>query len=84
VFLNGEEIRRTTERGERIIDDSFLLLLSAHHEPVSFTLPPRRFGARWAVELSTAEPERRDESATAAARDELVVESRALVLLRRA
>jgi isoamylase len=84
VFLNGQEIRRQTSEGERVSDDSFLLLLNAHHEPVAFTLPPRRFGARWAVELATAEPERRDETPTAAARDELAVESRSLLLLRRA
>jgi isoamylase len=83
VFLNGREIGRQTPEGERVEDDSFLLLLNAHHEPVVFTLPPRRFGARWAVELATAEPERRDDSPTAAARDELAVESRSLLLLRR-
>jgi isoamylase len=84
VFLNGREIGRQTPEGERVEDDSFLLLLNAHHEPVVFTLPPRRFGARWAVELATVEPERRDEGPTAGARDELAVESRSLVLLRRA
>jgi glycogen operon protein len=84
VFLNGREIGRQTPEGERVEDESFLLLLNAHHEPVSFTLPPRRFGARWAVELATAEPERRDEGPTAAARDELAVEARSLLLLRRA
>jgi isoamylase len=84
VFLNGREIGRQTPEGERVEDDSFLLLLNAHHEPVVFTLPPRRFGARWAVELATAEPERRDEGPTAGARDELTVESRSLLLLRRA
>jgi glycogen operon protein len=84
VFLNGREIGRQTPEGERVSDDSFLLLLNAHHEPVAFTLPPRRFGARWAVELATAQPERRDEGPTAAARDEVGVEARSLILLRRA
>ncbi|HEX2044842.1 MAG TPA: hypothetical protein VHF23_04335, partial [Gaiellaceae bacterium] len=84
VFLNGEEIGRKTPEGERVLDDSFLLLLNAHHEPVTFTLPPRRFGARWAVELSTVEPERRDEGPSAAARDRAPVDARSLVLLRRA
>ena len=36
-----------TERGEEIVDDSFLLLFNAHSEPVEFTLPTRRFGLRW-------------------------------------
>ena len=46
-------------RGERIEDDSFLLLFNAHHEDVEFRLPSARYGASWGLELSTAEPERR-------------------------
>jgi isoamylase len=83
VFLNGEEIRRTTPQGERIVDDSFLVLLHAHHEPVRFTLPPRRFGLRWQVVLSTAHPEL-EEGPVLGAREGIELESRSLVLLRRA
>ena len=55
VFLNGRGDRRApTTHGEPIVDRSFLLLLNAHYEDVTFTLPPRRFGRRWQVELSTA------------------------------
>ena len=46
--------RRTTADGEHDRDDSFLLLFNAHHEPITFTLPTRRFGVRWQVELATA------------------------------
>ncbi len=53
VFLNGQEIRSRTAHGEAISDDSFLLLFNAHFEPVLFTLPSRRLGARWEVELAT-------------------------------
>src|SRR5436853_5007386 len=49
VFLNGREIPDRTPHGEQINDDSFLLLFNAHFEPVTFTLPTRRFGARWHV-----------------------------------
>ena len=38
-------------------DETFVLLFNAHHEPVTFRLPPRRFGQRWKLELSTAEPD---------------------------
>jgi isoamylase len=81
VFLNGQEIPSRTPHGEEIVDDSFLLLFNAHFEQVTFTLPTRRFGARWAPELSTGEgvPE-----GPIAARTEVVVQDRALVLLRRA
>ena len=57
VFLNGEEIRTRTPQGEPVVDAQFLLLFNAHHEPIEFKLPTRRFGARWQLELSTAEPE---------------------------
>ena len=55
VFLNGDEIPSRTPHGERIVDDSFLLLFNAHCEPMTFTLPTRRFGARWQVEIATGE-----------------------------
>ena len=57
MFLNGEEIADRTPQGEQIVDDSFLLLFNAHHEDVTFTLPTRRFGAEWTLELCTADPD---------------------------
>ncbi len=59
VFLNGEALTDVTPRGEHQRDDSFLLMFSAYYEPVTFRIPARRFGTRWAFELSTAEPTRR-------------------------
>ena len=45
VFLNGEASPSPTPRGERVIDDSFLLLLNAHHEDIEFTLPGAEYGS---------------------------------------
>ncbi len=81
VFLNGDELNETTSRGERIADESFLLLFNAHHEPVTFVLPTRRFGARWKLELSTADPHADDSSF--AAREPVELKSRSLLVLRR-
>jgi glycogen operon protein len=81
VFLNGQEIPARTQRGEPIADHSFLILLNAHYEPITFTLPARRFGLRWALELSTADPNA--EQAILQARAEVHVESRSVVILRR-
>jgi glycogen operon protein len=53
VFLNGEELRTQTRRGEEVRDDSFLLLFNAHFEDVEFRLPARRFATRWELELAT-------------------------------
>jgi isoamylase len=83
MFLNGEEISTRGPRGERIIDDSFLLLFNAHHETLTFTLPSRRFGRRWTLELSTADPEAEAGSLTASAQDPFELMARSTVILRR-
>jgi glycogen operon protein len=80
LYLNGAEIGSRTPEGEPIVDDSFLLLLNASPEDVPFVLPPRRFGARWEVELRTADVDAPPSSHPA--RGRLDVEARSLVLLR--
>jgi glycogen operon protein len=54
VFLNGDAITEPGPRGEPVRDDTFLILLSAGHEPVTFTLPGPKFGRCWSVALDTA------------------------------
>jgi isoamylase len=80
VFLNGDEIPSRTAHGEEVRDGSFLLLFNAHAEPVPFTLPTRRFGARWQVELATGGDSAPD---PLAARAEVLVPDRSVLLLRR-
>jgi isoamylase len=79
VFLNGNETGSTTQHGEPVRDDSFLLLFNAHYEDVAFRLPARRFATRWALELSTGRADH-DRLVPGA---EVVVEQRSLVVLRR-
>jgi glycogen operon protein len=83
VFLNGEAITEPDPRGRRVRDDSFLLLINAHSEEVSFTLPGPEFGECWGVALDTAEPRGLDEREPVKARGHLAVPGRALVLLVR-
>ncbi|MEV0381015.1 glycogen debranching protein GlgX [Nonomuraea sp. NPDC050643] len=54
VYLNGEAITEPGPRGERIVDDSFLLLINAHHENMPFTLPGEECGTRWLPVLDTS------------------------------
>jgi isoamylase len=58
VFLNGDAISEPDQRGERVRDDTFLLLFSADSQPVTFTLPSARFGRGWTVVLDTISPAR--------------------------
>ncbi len=83
MFLNGEEIPDRGSQGEQITDDSFVLLFNAHHEDRAFTLPRRRFGEEWGLELSTADPAAGSGSASFDARDEVPVPAHAVVVLKR-
>jgi len=80
MFLNGEEIATPGERGERIADDSFVLLFNAGHEDAEFTLPGERFGREWTCELRT---DAVAPGAKHAADAPVALPSRSLVLLRR-
>ena len=42
VYLNGKGIPDRDLRGQRVVDDSFLLCFSAHDEPIEFHLPGDR------------------------------------------
>ena len=54
VFLNGRAISEPDRRGERVQDDSFLLLFNASENDLKFVTPPRRYGLRWSKVLDTA------------------------------
>ena len=51
--LDGRAIEETDDLGRPIVGDSFLVLLSAHHEDVHFTLPVDGAGARWEPVIDT-------------------------------
>ncbi|MDQ3170156.1 MAG: glycogen debranching protein GlgX [Acidobacteriota bacterium] len=53
VFLNGQAIPTQDSRGERVVDDTFFVLLNAHHEPMPFTIPAGAYGQSWRVVLNT-------------------------------
>ena len=81
VFLNGQGIPGHDARGQRVIDDSFVLCFNAHHESLEFLLPPSEFGERWRVVVYTgAEEKRPSEDVDAAAK--LTVEAHTAVVLQ--
>jgi isoamylase len=51
--LAGDAIEETDEAGHPLRDDTFLLLLNAHHEPLEFVLPANRARLRWELVLDT-------------------------------
>jgi glycogen operon protein len=53
VFLNGAAIPEPDTRGQRIVDDSFLVLFNGHDESLRFTLPDEDYGQSWLVDIDT-------------------------------
>jgi isoamylase len=78
-MLGGDALQSVDERGERLLDDSLLVLLNAHHEPTTFRLPGQGENGRWLTELDTADP---GKATDAICQGDYRVEGRALVILR--
>lgn len=53
VFLNGSQIADVDQRGQRIVDDSFLLCFNSFWEDIDTTLPPTEFGQAWEIVVDT-------------------------------
>ena len=85
VFLNGDAITAPNARGERVVDDSFLLCFNAHDQYVEFVTPQDDYAQEWTVELDTNGPvglrEGADQVVTAEAKIE--VQARSLLILRK-
>jgi isoamylase len=84
MFLNGDAILEPGPHGEKVQDDSFVLLFNAHDEDRQFKLPRRRMGARWELELCTADPEAEAGSASYEAQAMINVTARSITILKRA
>ncbi|GAA4552913.1 glycogen debranching protein GlgX [Pseudonocardia xishanensis] len=83
IYLNGQGIPDRDLLGMRIQDDSFLLLINAHHQQVTFYLPDESYGRAWETVVDTADPllagaRRRNHKASARLR----VIARSMMVLR--
>jgi isoamylase len=56
VMLNGQTLDHVDEKGESVHDDTFVLMLNCHHEPILFYLPPPPTGDSWEVVVDTNDP----------------------------
>ncbi|MEY9966273.1 isoamylase [Streptacidiphilus sp. MAP12-16] len=83
MFLSGDEMSERDPLGRELTDDSFLLILHAHHRPTRFLLP----GAPWAEAYETVvDTSLEDQADAPATRCEagaaITVPGRSLLLLR--
>src|ERR1700749_3164670 len=54
VLLNGNTLEEVDDVGRRGVDDSYLILVNAHHEAVSYNIPPSPRGHGWERIVNTA------------------------------
>jgi isoamylase len=83
VFLNGRAIAYPGPRGEQIVDDSFLVFFNAHYEAIPFKLPAPEWGKQWTRVVDTAEGGFIDDKKEYTHQEEIPVQGRSMVLLRR-
>jgi glycogen operon protein len=80
----GEVLGEVDEAGEPVVDDTLLILLNAHHEPIPFTLPRDIPAARWECVLDTTVPDGCPEGREELRGDESIeLSGRSVALLRR-
>jgi glycogen operon protein len=80
MLLHGEGIEELDERGNRLVDDTFLVLMNASDVSLDFTLPPLGSGTRWLAILDTARDGGLKSQGRYAAGDEYPLEGRSVVL----
>jgi isoamylase len=82
VLLNGDAISETDSRGERIVDDSFLVIFNAWWEPLQWSFPAE-LTASWTLVFDTAAAAPPDDGeATVDTADATLVAARSIQVLR--
>jgi isoamylase len=79
VMLNGKTLGYPDEEGKPIEDDSFLILINAHHEGVEFKVPEQPNGNPWKFVMRTENVE--DPFAEMKLEEKLIVGGRSMVVL---
>ncbi|MFY0524981.1 glycogen debranching protein GlgX [Archangium gephyra] len=81
-LLGGDAFLTPDDEGNRIVGDTLLVLMNAHHEPMTFQLPDIEWGADWEEVVDTGESRVTLHTHTPAG-GAVMVAGRALVVLRR-
>jgi glycogen operon protein len=81
VTLSGQAVDEVDERGQRVQDDNFLLLMNAHHEEIPFVLPAQPSNSGWVAIIDTSCQTTRRPDAFYAAGSPYPLQARSLALL---
>jgi isoamylase len=83
IFLNGQEIPTPGAKGERIVDDNFLIIFNAHHEAIEFTLPKMLQQWEWVTLVDTTKPQFVEQGCQYKKGQPLVVSMRSSLVLQK-
>jgi glycogen operon protein len=61
--LAGDAMDEVGVYGQPVVDDTLMIVMSAHHEPLDFTLPAHREDVEWELMIDTRNPMGKPESA---------------------
>jgi isoamylase len=82
MCLGGEAMEEFDERGERVTDDTFLLLFNADGLSIDFTLPDCGAESGWAMVLDTSDPALQEGEMWYRDGENLTLQGRSMVVLR--
>ncbi len=80
--LAGDAIEELDARGNRIVDQTLLILLNAHYQPLPFLLPAQRADVHWEVMVDTRETTGRRRQGLLREGEAYELAARSLALLR--
>jgi glycogen operon protein len=82
VYLAGEGLNETDEKGRALSDETFLVLFNSHADEVAFRLPELDADSRWLLIMDTAYADGLAPGGTTAAGGLYAVHGRSIVLLQ--
>jgi len=83
VFLNGKAIPYPDTRGEKILDNSFMIFFNAHYETINFRLLGPELGKKWITVFDTSRGGFLEDGETHDAGMEVPVQERSMILFLR-
>ena len=81
--LGGDAMLEWDEQGDRVVDDTYLLIFNGGRDPVGFTLPAAVREVEWEIVLTTVDPDVEEGSERWPHHTELEIEGRSVIVLRR-
>ena len=82
VFLNGQGLHAVNSEGNKVIDDNFYIIFNAHHEPLDYKLPEKKYSTDWHVLIDTSKPAFNPTNKVYHAGEVINVEGRSVILLQ--